>query len=80
MMSDVSNFAHYSEDISLWEPVTKAAWGLHDFCPVVTNFRVQTVMQAKLDTLSQAMALGGHQEAPMGHGVPPHCAKHHCWI
>ena len=39
-MSDVSDFPCYSEDISLWEPVTKPTWGLHYFCPAVTDFQV----------------------------------------
>ena len=51
-------FSHYSKDISLWEPGTKLTWRLHNFCPVITNFHVQMIMQAQLDTLSLAVAWG----------------------
>ena len=47
-----------STDTSLWDPSTKATWGGLDFCPVVTQFQVCTIMQRQLTTPSQVGAWG----------------------
>ena len=33
-------------------------WGSNDFCPAVTSFQVQVIMQTQLNPLSQMMAWG----------------------
>ena len=54
----MSNFALPSVDISLWEPMMKVRWDSHNFCPVVKNVQVWVIMQAQLNTLSQAGVWG----------------------
>ena len=56
-----------STDISLWEASTKAMWGSLDFCPVITQFKVQAISLAQLTTLSQ-MEAWGEAEKPQ-HGM-----------
>ena len=41
-------------DVSLWDLVTKAEWGSHDFSPLLTSFHVQVITQAQLNAFSQA--------------------------
>ena len=54
----MSNFMLISADARLWQPVTKARWSSHDFCPVVKGFQVQAILQSQLNTLSLAGAWG----------------------
>ena len=54
----MSDFSLLSPDMSLWDPSTKATWGLLDFCPAVTLFHVCKVMQMQLIALSQVGAWG----------------------
>ena len=54
----MSDSVALSADTSLWDPMMKVKWGLHDFCPVVTNFHMHTVMQVWLKALSQVGAWG----------------------
>ena len=48
--------------MSLWDPSTKATWGLPDFCPVVMQFQVHTIMQRQLTVLSQTGAWGDEEK------------------
>ena len=52
----MSDFEALSANVSLWNPVTKATWGSHDFCPMLTTFHVQVILQAQLIAHSQAGA------------------------
>ena len=54
----MSEFSLLCADAMLWDPTTRATWGLLDFCPVVMWFQVCTIMQGQLTTLSQVGAWG----------------------
>ena len=76
-MSDV---AALSANASLWDPVTKAMWGSHDFCLMLTTFHMWAIMQAQLIALSLEGAWG-NREAQVRHGIfissTQHC--HQVW-
>ena len=55
---NMSDFLCLSTDVGLWDTSTKATWGLLDFCLMVMQFQVHTIMQTQLTALSQAGALG----------------------
>ena len=58
----MSDFVVLAANASLWDPVTKAMCGLHDFCPMLTTFHMWVIRQAQLITLSQVGSWGNMEK------------------
>ena len=54
----MSRFLLLCDSVNLWDPATKATWGLLDFCHRIRWFVVPTLTHTQLTDLSQAGAWG----------------------
>ena len=54
----MNDYSHFAEDANRWEQTTEAMWGLHNICPLLSQFYVMVISQSCLSAISQAKALG----------------------
>ena len=53
-----NDYAYVAGDVSRWEDATKAIWGSHNICPLLTQFQVMEMAQSGLSTISWAEVWG----------------------
>ena len=73
----MSGFVALSANSSLWEPVAKARWGSHDFCPAVESFQVWIIMQTQLNAPLPGRGKEWCRETPVGHDISFDSTKPH---
>ena len=54
----MNDYSHFTEDANRWEQTTKATWGSHDICPLLSQFCIMATSRSHLSAISQAKVWG----------------------
>ena len=68
LQTTMSDFVALSANACLWDLATKATWGLHDFCPILTTFHM-CEHASTVNCHFHGGVLGEYGEAQAGHGI-----------
>ena len=62
----MNDLSHFAEGANRWEQTTEATWGLHDICPLLSQFCVMAISQLHPLAISWAKAWGDPEKPKPG--------------
>ena len=62
----MNDYSHFTEVANRWEQTTKATWGSHDICPLLSQFYVMAISHLLLSAISRAKAWRDPKKPKLG--------------